>query len=140
MDVIWLLGRILFGALFIGSGIGHFAEADSSAAHAATKNVPQPKNAVLLSGAAFLLGGLSIILGVFGDLGALAIILTLLPTTFLFHRFWEETDPMVKQVEMSHFMKNLSLTGGALVLFSFFAREYSGDFLAYTMTDGFFAF
>lgn len=139
MDFIWLLGRILFGLIFIGSGIGHFAEADNSAQHAASKNVPQPKNAVLLSGATFLIGGVSIIFGIFGDLGALALILTLIPATFLFHRFWEEVDPMVKQVEMAHFMKNLSLIGGALILFSFFAREGS-DFLPYTVTSGVFSF
>lgn len=139
MDFIWLVGRVLFGLIFIGSGIGHVVEADSSAQHAATKNVPQPKNAVLLSGATFFIGGVSVILGLYGDLGALAIILTLIPATVLFHRFWEETDPMVKQVEMSHFMKNLSLIGAALILFSIFAREGS-DFVPYTVTGGAFSF
>ena len=71
--------------------------------------------------------------------GALAIILTLIPATFLFHRFWEETDEMAKQTEMAHFMKNLSLIGGALILFSFFAREGS-DAVPYTLTGGVFGF
>lgn len=137
MDFLWLIGRILFALIFVGSGIGHFAEADSSAQHAASKGLPQPKNMVLLSGATFGLGGLSVMLGVFGDLGALLLIATLIPATAVFHRFWEETDPMTKQNEMSQFMKNLSLIGGSLILFSFFAREGG---VPYTLTDGVFGF
>ncbi len=139
MDFLWLLGRILFGLIFIGSGVGHFTNADSSAQYAAAKGVPQPKNMVLLSGATFGLGGLSVILGVFGDLGALMLIATLIPATYYFHRFWAETDPMVKQAEMAHFMKNLALIGGCLILFSFFGREGSTA-LPYTLTDGVFGF
>lgn len=139
MDFLWLIGRILFGLIFVGSGIGHFAEADSSAEHAAAKGVPQPKNMVLLSGVTFGLGGLSIILGLFPDVGALMLIATLIPATFFFHKFWEETDPIVKQVEMSQFMKNVSLIGGCLILFSLFARETSRG-LPYTLTDGLFNF
>lgn len=139
MDVVWLIGRILFGLIFVGSGIGHFMEADSSAEHAASKGLPQPKAMVLLSGVTFGLGGLAIMLGAFADLGALMLIATLIPATFIFHRFWEETDPVAQQTEMAHFMKNLSLIGGSLILFSFFAREGS-EALRYTLTDSVFSF
>jgi hypothetical protein len=33
------------------------------------------------------------------------------------HAFWRETDPMQKQSQMSNFMKNVGLLGGALALF-----------------------
>ncbi|MGK0275535.1 MAG: putative oxidoreductase [Ilumatobacter sp.] len=139
MDFLWLVGRILFGLTFVGSGIGHFAQTDRSAKRAASKGLPQPKNMVLLSGVTFFLGGLSIILGVFADFGALLVIATLIPATFLLHKFWEETDPMIKHVEISLFLKNLSLIGGCIILFSFFARDGSGG-MPYTLTDGLFNF
>ena len=140
MDFVFLLGRILFALLFIGSGVGHLTDQESSTQYAASKNVPQPQNAVILSGVVMLVGGLSVVLGLFGDIGSLALAVTVLVMAFMMHRFWEETDAQAKQTEMAMFMKNLALAGGALVLFSFFAREFSGDFLPYTMTDGLFSF
>jgi uncharacterized membrane protein YphA (DoxX/SURF4 family) len=48
------------------------------------------------------------------------------------HRFWEETDPLEKQTQMSMFMKNLSIAGGGLVLAAL------SKYVPYTITDGIF--
>jgi putative oxidoreductase len=37
--------------------------------------------------------------------------------TPLMHAFWREEDPMQKQSQLSNFMKNVGLLGGALALF-----------------------
>jgi len=140
MDELWLIGRILFGMVFVGSGIGQIADMNSSLQYAARKGHADATVGVVLSGVGFAVGGTSVILGVWGDLGALLLMLTLLPVTFLMHRFWAERDPIERQTEVAMFMKNLALLGGAVLLFSWFARDTFGFGLPYTITDGAFSF
>lgn len=118
MDIVLVIGRILFAALFIMSGIGHFKNADGMGQYAQAKGVPGAKAGVLISGAIAIIGGLSILLGIYPDLGALLIVLFLVPVSFYMHAFWKETDPMAKQTENISFMKNMALAGGALILFA----------------------
>lgn len=119
MDVVFLIGRILFAILFLLSAVGHITAPDGMAGYAASKGVPAAKLAVIGSGVIALLGGLSLILGVWIDLGALLLVIFLVPVTVMIHNFWTQTDPQTKQTEMISFNKNLALIGGALVLFYF---------------------
>ena len=125
-DLILLLARVLFSALFIMSGIGHFAQREAMTGYAKFKGVPAAGAGVVLSGIVFLLGGLSILLGVHAEYGALAIAIALLPTAVLMHAFWKETDPQAKQMEMIGFNKDLSLAGAAFALFVLF-HEFGGQ-------------
>jgi uncharacterized membrane protein YphA (DoxX/SURF4 family) len=131
MDILILIGRILFSLMFIASGLGHFRNAGAMAGYAQSKGVPGAKPAVLVSGLMILLGGLMILLGVWPDLGALLIFLFLIPTALLMHDFWKQTDPMAKQTEQAQFFKNIALAGAALMLFAFFA--YAGDDVGWTI-------
>ena len=135
-ETLWLIGRILFGVLFVGSGIGHLTSIEHSTQYAASKGAPSPKNSVILSGVVFLLGGLMVIFGFLGDLGAFALTVALIITTAVMHRFWEVTDPQARQHEMSNFMKNIALIGGALFLAGWFAHKN----VPQTLTDGLFDF
>jgi putative oxidoreductase len=132
MDVIVLIGRILFAALFIGSAFGHLSQSAGMAAYATSKGVPAARPMVILSGLLILFGGLSVLLGVWPDLGALALVVFLVPTAVMMHPFWKEADPQARQGEMVHFQKDLALAGAALMLFAFFA--YVGDDLGLTIT------
>ncbi|MFC8047891.1 DoxX family protein [Nocardia sp. NPDC057353] len=122
MDVVVLIGRILFALLFLGSAAGHLSQADAMAGYAQSRGVPAPKLAVLGSGVLMLIGALSVLLGVWADLGSLLLVLFLLPTAVLMHPFWKETDPETKQMEMIGFNKDVALGGAALALFAFFAH------------------
>jgi len=130
-EEVLLLGRILFSLVFLGSGMGHLMQTEGSAQYAAYKKVPSPKLAVQASGVAMLLGGIAVILGIWMDLAGLLLAVLLLAMAFMMHRFWEETDGQTKQVEMAHFMKNVSIAGGALVLVALPVDWY-------TITDGVF--
>ncbi|MGW4534790.1 DoxX family protein [Nocardia sp. NPDC004340] len=132
MDVLVLIGRILFALLFLGSGFGHLAQRESMAQYAQFKGIPMPTLAVPASGVLLLAGGLSVLLGVWADLGALLLILFLVPTAFLMHAFWKETDPEAKQGEMVNFNKDIALAGASLMLFAFFAHV--GHDLGLTLT------
>ncbi len=116
MDVVFLIGRILFSLVFVGSGVGHLMQSEGSAEYAGYKGVPSPKNAVLLSGVLMLAGGVAVILGIWMDLAAFGLAALVVIMAFAMHRFWEESDPQTKQVEMAQFMKNIALAGGSLVI------------------------
>jgi hypothetical protein len=42
------------------------------------------------------------------------------------HAFWKEEDPQMQQNQMAHFMKNIAMAGGALVIF-FTYNQLQGD-------------
>ena len=135
MDAILIIGRILFGALFVASGIGHFAKLEAMTGYAKYKKVPAAKLSVIVSGLMILVGGLYIAFGVYADLGALLIALFLIPTAFMMHAFWKETDATAKQNETIGFFKDLSLAGAALIIF---ALVGSGTDFGPSITGAFF--
>ncbi len=111
-----LLGRVLFSAIFITSGINHFVKRTDMAGYARAKGVPGAGLMVPLSGAVLVVGGLMVLLGWQPAWGALLIFLFLVPTAFLMHAFWKEEDPQAQQTEMAMFMKNVSMAGAALLI------------------------
>ena len=125
MDVVLIIARILFSFMFVMSGVNHLTQPDAMVGYATFKKVPMPKQSVLLSGVLLLLGGLSVILGVWADLGALVLVVLLVIMAVKMHDFWTQTDPHAKQVEMVGFMKNIGLAGGALFIFAIAATEGS---------------
>jgi uncharacterized membrane protein YphA (DoxX/SURF4 family) len=137
MDVIVLIGRILFAALFLSSSYAHLAMTGALAGYAQAKGVPMARPAVLVSGVMLVVGGLSVLLGVWADLGSLILVLFLIPTAILMHGFWKETDPQARQMEMTQFQKDTALGGAALMLFAFFAHV---DDLGLTITGPLFHF
>jgi putative oxidoreductase len=117
MDAVMLVGRILFAFMFVASGLNHLTKAEAMAGYAAYKKVPAPKLANLLSGVLMILGGLSVILGVYADLGALVLAVLLIVMALKMHDFWNAQGE-AKQPEMIGFMKNISMAGGALFIFA----------------------
>jgi len=116
MDVVFLIGRILFAAIFISSGLAHFAKREQMAPYAQAQGAPSPMFSVVGSGAMILIGGLLVLLGLWADLGALLIIAFLIPAAFLFHAFWKVEDPMEAQGQQAQFFKNIALAGAALIV------------------------
>lgn len=123
MAVVLLLGRVLFGALFLASAVGHLTQTPAMAGYAASRGVPMAKQMVMLTGVQILLGGASVVLGVWGDLGSLLLVVFLIATAGLMHAFWRETDAMNRQMEMVHFNKDLALAGAALGFFWAFSQD-----------------
>lgn len=124
MNAVLVIGRILFAFIFITSGIAHFAKLEMMTGYAKYKKLPAAKLGVIVSGLFFLLGGVYVALGFWVDLGALLLAITLIVAAVIFHNFWAEADATAKQNEMIAFNKNLSIAGGALIIF---ALIYSGS-------------
>lgn len=118
MDLIIVIGRILFGGFFLMSGINHFTKLEAMTGYAKYKKLPAAKLGVLISGLMLVIGGISIILGYYADLGALLLAIFLILAAVIFHNFWKETDATAKQNEMLGFMKDMALAGAALILFA----------------------
>lgn len=123
METVMFIGRILFAVMFVLSGINHFTKAEAMTGYAQFKGVPQPKLANLASGALMVAGGLSVILGIVADLGALVVSILLVVMAVLMHDFWKQTDPQAKQTEMIGFLKNISMAGGGLFMFAFMSLD-----------------
>jgi uncharacterized membrane protein YphA (DoxX/SURF4 family) len=126
MDLILVIGRILFGGFFLMSGINHFTKLEAMTGYAKYKKLPAAKLGVLISGLMLVIGGLSVILGYYADLGALLLAIFLVLAAVIFHNFWKETDATAKQNEMLGFMKDIALAGAALILFALVAK-YGAD-------------
>ncbi len=122
MDAVLIIGRILFALIFINSGIMHLTKLEAMSGYAKFKKVPAAKFSVVLTGLMILIGGLYIALGIYADLGALLIAIFLIPTAFMMHAFWKESDASAKQTESIGFFKDLSLAGAALILFVLIAK------------------
>jgi putative oxidoreductase len=96
-------------------------------AYAASQGVPLAALAVPFSGLLALAGGLSILLGYRARIGAWLIVLFLVGITPMMHKFWTVTDPMMYQMQMIMFMKNVSMLGGALVISQLGSGPWSLD-------------
>ena len=123
MEIVFLIGRILFAFMFVMSGLNHLTKADHMIGYAQFKGVPSPKLAVQGSGVVLLLGGLSVILGVWADLGAIVLAALLIVMAVKMHNFWTIEDPQAKQADMIGFMKNISMAGGAIFMFALMGIE-----------------
>ena len=120
-----LLGRFLYVLIFLMAAPTHFSK--QTIAYAAAQGVPLASVAVPVSGIIALAGGLSILLGYRAKVGAWLIVLFLVPVTPMMHRFWTVHDPMMAQMQIVMFMKNVALLGGALLITQFGSGPLSLD-------------
>ncbi len=126
MDVVVLVGRILFALIFITTGLAHLSKRAQMTGYATHMGVPGAGFLVPGSGLMILAGGLMVAFGVWGDLGALLLAAFLVPTAFYMHAYWRLEDPQQRAMQQPAFMKNIGMTGGALALFALFSSERLG--------------
>lgn len=119
------IGRFLFSLIFVLSGFKHFSA--ELVGYAANSGVPMANVLVPLSGLMAIVGGLSVLLGFHARIGALLLVLFLVPVTFMMHNFWAVTDPQMAGMQMAHFMKNLALIGGAVYIYCMGSGPFSLD-------------
>ncbi|HEY9644703.1 MAG TPA: DoxX family protein [Coleofasciculaceae cyanobacterium] len=105
-----LIARILLVAIFLWSGVNKILHPAETQAYMAAFGMPLTwlflPAAIVLE----LLGGLSVLLGIYPRLGAAALAFFTLITGFIFHSNF--TDPL----EQIMFMKNLAMVGGLLLV------------------------
>src|SRR5205823_12511114 len=75
MGEIFLAGRVLLGGYYLFSAIHHFTDTATLARYAGSAGVPLPTLAVIVAGLLLAIAGVSLILGIYPDVGIAALAL-----------------------------------------------------------------
>lgn len=122
-SILLLSARLLFGGVIAFMGLNHFLQLEQMTGYAQFKGLPAPKLSVVASGAVLVLGGLGIIVGVFPFVSALAIAGFLVVSALMMHDFWAVDDDQ-QQDELTSFLKNIVMAGGALAIAALTAQSW----------------
>ena len=115
MQVGFAIGRIIVGLFYLFTGVSGLLNLNMMAGYAASKGVPAPMLAVIVSHLLLLLAAVCIFTGWKPVIGVAALVIFYLPVTFMMHNFWAMPDPTMKMTNMIMFMKNMALMGSALM-------------------------
>jgi putative oxidoreductase len=120
------IARPLLASTFIYGGIDALRHPEAKAPRAekldipskpgmATLRITTAEQAVRSNAAVQVTAGTLLSLNKFPRLAALALAVSLVPTTLAGHPFWEESERDQKIFHLTHFFKNLSMLGGLLI-------------------------
>ena len=121
-----LAGRIMLALIFILSGWGKIGGFEGTVGYIASKGLPLPEVAAAAALVVELAGGILLIVGWQTRWAATALLLFMIPTTFIFHNFWA-VEPAQQSMQQIHFMKNIAIMGGMLYVMAFGAGPLSLD-------------
>lgn len=116
-----LLGRILLAAIFLLSGFGKLTAISGTAGYFGAMGLPVPTVTAIVVGLIELLGGLAILVGFQTRIAAWVLAIFTIATAFVAHTGWADQNQMI------HFLKNVAITGGFLLLASSGPGAYSID-------------
>jgi putative oxidoreductase len=122
-----LLGRLSMSPLFLWSGYNKVIGYSNALASMTKAGLPVAQ--VLLPLAILLEIGsaLALIVGFKTRCAALALFVFTLITALFFHNFWAHPEAQVMRMQLIHFMKNMAICGGLLVLVGFGPGRYAID-------------
>lgn len=126
-DAMLAIGRVLIAIIFVSSGIEKFMDLGATASAIGSKSLPYANVLAAVTATVETGGGLLIILGWRTRLGALALAIFCALAAYYFHDFWNQPDGPQHINNMVHFMKNVSIIGGLLMLCAVGAGRYSID-------------
>ena len=108
-----LAGRILVALIFLDSGIRKFVDYSGALGYMTHFGLPFPQVLLVASGIVETVCALALIIGWKARPAAIVLVAWMIPVTLIFH------NPAAGQDAMIHFMKNVAITGGLLMLFAF---------------------
>jgi putative oxidoreductase len=137
MDVVFVVGRVLLVQMFFMAGVMfHLGQRQAATQAAKDLGVPLAKIGVPLTGTANIVGSLMVVLGVWGDVGALALAVNAFLFANFMHPFWK-VDESQQEEEIQHFLKDMTICAGLIVLFWVFNQV--GSAAPLTLTDPLFS-
>lgn len=129
--LILLVGRIVFCFFFAMAGYRHIIGGKQMTDYAGGVGFPVPALAPWPAGIWLLAASVSVGAGIWGDVGAVMLIVFLLPAALWFHAYWKAPEDQV-QTQTQLFFRNITFIGACIILFAVFAG--AGDGLRYTVT------
>ena len=108
-----LVGRILVALIFLQSGVEKFVHYSGTLGYMTKAGLPFPEVLLVASGVVETACAVALIVGWKARWAALVLVVWMIPVTLIFH------NPAAGQDAMIHFMKNVAITGGLLLLFAF---------------------
>jgi putative oxidoreductase len=136
LGVIVLLGRIVFAIPFLMAGFAHFKVGQQMVAYARSMGAPLPALGGWPAGVWLMVGGLSVLLGVWPDVGALMLAAWGVPTAWFIHGWWRYDDDQAKQTQQTIFNRNVTFIGAGIIMFGLFVAL--GEDLRYVITPALF--
>lgn len=119
--IIALAGRILLSHIFLISAATKIAHPAGTQQYMASYGMPATLFFLVAAATFELVGGLSILLGYRARIGAIILLVFLIPTTIIFHTAFSE------KLQMIMFMKNLTIMGGLLTIIAHGSGKLSID-------------
>lgn len=116
MSLIRTLGHSMLASMFISGGWNAFKEPGGRVQKVDKAGIPQPRQATILNGAVMTVAGTTLAFGILPKLSALALMGTLIPTTFVGHAFWTEESDQGRSMQLTQFFKNTAMFGGLLLV------------------------
>lgn len=124
-DFLLLAGRVLIGWIFISSGWRKLLDIPAFAGTMPRRGLPGFLG--YIAPPAEFFGGIFIVVGFATRYSALVMILFMIIATFSSHRYWEYSEPAQYASQNSNFWKNVSMTGGIVLLFITGAGRFAID-------------
>jgi putative oxidoreductase len=117
-----LIARTFLAIIFVRAGFDKaFLDFAGTQQQMADAGIPIPFIVLIFTIAFQILGGISLIVGYKAKIGAILLIIFLIPATLVFH------NPIVDPTQMTDFMKNLAILGGLLMVVAFGSGALSLD-------------
>ncbi|MEO0825426.1 MAG: DoxX family protein [Cyanobacteria bacterium J06635_15] len=108
-----LIGRTFLAVIFIHTGIAKMMGFAGTQQQIASVGIPLAALVTVFTIAFEIAGGVSLILGYKARIGAVLLMLFLVPATLVFH------NPIADASQMIQFMKNLAIIGGLLMVVAY---------------------
>ena len=127
MTLVLRVARPMLAAMFVVGGLdqlkhpGRKADTARPLVEKLAPAIGLPDDTELLvraNGAAMVGAGSLLALGRLPRLASAVLVATLVPTTVAGHPFWKEEDPKARTQQRIHFLKNVGMFGGLLILLS----------------------
>ena len=123
-DWVSLVGRLLLAALFLWSGYGKLVSMDGNVAYMQAVGLPAAGLLIWVALLVELLGGAMLLTGWKARWAAVVLAIFTVVATFVFHAYWNAPADQALNQQI-HFMKNIAIIGGLLVVVAHGSGRYA---------------
>jgi putative oxidoreductase len=115
-DLLILVGRILLAWVFVGSAYGALTNFSGSVSYFRSLSLPAPQLFTTITVALEMVISAGLILGIGTRYCAILTFLFVVSATAIAHRYWDYPAGPQQIGQYNNFLKNISISGGALLI------------------------